>query len=185
MTLGGKQRRPAPGSERIGSQRGFSLLELMVVIIVISVLATVLFDRLQRYQELAEKTAMEITIMNLRSGLRLRVAELMIQDRMQEIASLAQENPVKWLDAPPPNYIGQADDAEPAIAPGSWYFDSRRRELVYIPRRTRFFQPGADREMAVRLRVTVVAQPQPNSNGAPPRAEGVALRQTNQYHWFE
>ena len=88
---------------------GFSLFELLIAAGVISVIAVLLLDRLLDYQAYAERTAMEVTIVNMRSGLRLRVAELMTQDRMQEVGKLVNENPVHWLETPPPNYLGELD----------------------------------------------------------------------------
>ena len=71
-------------------QRGFTIFELVVVIVIASVLAIILLNRLWYYQEIAEKTAMEMTVMNMRSGLRLRIAELMMRDKMSEAGQLMQ-----------------------------------------------------------------------------------------------
>ena len=84
-------------------QRGFTIFELVVVMVIASVLAIILLNRLWYYQEVAEKAAMEMTVMNMRSGLRLRIADLMMQGRMNEMAQLVQENPINWLETLPAN----------------------------------------------------------------------------------
>ncbi len=90
---------------------------------------------------------MEATIANMRSGLRVRVAELMIGGQMARMGDLLQENPITWLAAPPANYAGalpQADDGQPV--PGHWYFDAARQQLVYLPQHRRFFQSDGGAE---------------------------------------
>lgn len=165
-------------------QTGFTLLELAVAGIVIGILATILLNRMQRYQEIAEKTVMEATVVNMRSGLRLRVAELMMQDRMDEMGSLSRENPIAWLEAPPPNYLGQlAQPEQHAIPPGNWYFDQGRQELVYLPDRGRYFKPGPDREKAIRFHVTAVTRKQGEGDNARTRVEGVTLAPVKPYDW--
>ena len=73
------------------------MFELVVVIVITSVIVITLLNRFLYYQEMAEKSVMEMTVMNMRSGLRLRIAELIMQDRMSEAGRLLQENPITWL----------------------------------------------------------------------------------------
>ena len=135
-------------------QTGFTLLELAIVIMFISILASIFVNRMQRYQELAEKTVVEATVANMRSGLRYRVAELMMNGRMNEMGSLSRENPMSWLKAPPSNYLGQvAPSSQQRIPPGSWYFDQRRHELTYLLQHSRYFKPGPDGQKMIRFRV--------------------------------
>ncbi len=161
-------------------QRGFTLLELVVVIAVTSMLAIILLNRLLYYQEVAEKTAMEMTVMNMRSGLRLRIADLMTQDRMREAVQLLQENPVTWLESPPPNYMGKVSGQKSAeMIPGQWYFDPGQQELVYRVQHDRFFKSGTDEESTIRFHVTAVQYPRQGG-----KAEGITLAPVTPYHWF-
>jgi prepilin-type N-terminal cleavage/methylation domain-containing protein len=59
--------RPSP-------RAGFTLFELIVVICLVGIFAAVALDRLLRYQEIAEKTAMQSTIGALRSAQTLQAA---------------------------------------------------------------------------------------------------------------
>lgn len=164
-------------------QRGFTIFELVVVIAIASVMVTILLNRLWYYQEVAEKTAMEMTLMNMRSGLRLRIADLMMQDRMSEAAQLTQENPITWLETLPLNYRGQMAGLNPtAMIPGSWYFDAGRQELVYQVQHDRFFKSGE--ENTIRFHVTAVKHPRQDGNSIVRKVEGITLTSVTQYHWF-
>jgi general secretion pathway protein G len=159
-----------------GKQVGFTLFELVGIIFVASVLALVLFDRLLFFQAQAEKTVMEMTVINMRSGLRLRVAELMMQNRMDEVGSLVHENPINWLAAPPSNYIGEFQNPEQnAIPANTWYFDTWRRELVYTLGHDHILGAEPAHETALRFRVAAVERPPVNGAGAVPKVEGVTL----------
>lgn len=122
-------------------QHGFSLFELVVVICLFSILVGVFVHRFLFLQELAEKTAMETTVINMRTGMRYQLAELMVQGRSYEMSAMLERNPIVWLTTPPANYAGEFDEAsaEP-IPPGNWYFDKKRRELVYQPRHHEYIQ---------------------------------------------
>ncbi|MES2364855.1 MAG: hypothetical protein V4563_03100 [Pseudomonadota bacterium] len=159
-----------------GRQAGFTLFELMGIILLVSVLSLLLYDRFLGYQALAEKTSMEMTVINMRSGLRLRIAELMMEGRVDKMAGLLDENPIKWLAAPPPNYIGAFQNPEQhAIPRNAWYFDTRRHELVYIPGRNSIFTTDPVHSMAQRFRVTAVMNQPGIGTGAVAKVQGVTL----------
>lgn len=175
---------PASGSacRRLsGREHGFSLLEFFIAAGVISVIAVLLLERVLSYQEYAEKAAMELTVVNMRSGLRLRVAELMTQDRLHEAGKLVNENPVRFLETPPPNYLGELARPVPkTLAQGNWYFDTTTRELVYLPQGNRFFMaPWRDRKEVMRFQVISVRQAQGMGGESESRIEWVTLVRTN------
>jgi prepilin-type N-terminal cleavage/methylation domain-containing protein len=108
---------------------GFTLFELAAAIVIISILAWVLLTRLAFYQEMAEKAAMESMVRVIKTGLQIRLAELIIGNRQGEAAMLEVEDPMQWLDARPANY-GGAYSEPPTL--GKWYFDATTRQLVYV-----------------------------------------------------
>jgi len=169
----------APAASHRRRQGGSGWLEFAVSAVVIAVLAAVLLPALLAYQALAEKTAVDLTIMNLRTGLRLRIAELILAGREREVAGLAGANPVRWLEHPPERYLGEIDPPEGlgGIARGAWFFDRRRLELVYRVHHESWFAPAPGEAAAVRLRVA--AEGVPTGNGA---LSGVALRVTRDYN---
>lgn len=159
-------------------QRGYSRFELVFVIIIASIVMLVLLDRTRHFQALAEKHAMQMTIINMRSGLRLQVAELLIAERMDEVDDLVTENPINWLEAPPPNYLGELRNPQRSTLPGNtWYFDPGRRELVYIPHRGNFFWEDPAGEKTVVLRVTAAKRSPVIVGSGAPKVQGIALVQ--------
>jgi general secretion pathway protein G len=115
--------------------RGSRVLELSAVIAVSATLAGVLLERLLYYQELSEKTAVELTLLNIRSGVRQQIADKMIHARESELEQVLEANPVSWLQKPPPGYAGEISSAGAAsLAGGSWFYDADRGELGYVPR---------------------------------------------------
>ncbi len=138
---------------RWSRRAGFTLLELVVVIGLVGILASVALERLLRYQEIAEKTAMEATIGALRSAQTLQVASRILHTGLPSAATLAEENPIDWLATPPAGYLGGLYDPPIAqVPPGSWYFDMKNKELVYRPQRTRFLLPAPDGTDRIRFR---------------------------------
>jgi general secretion pathway protein G len=118
--------------DTVTTGRGFSLFDLVVSISLISVLIGVFAQRFLYLQEFAEKTAMEMTVMNMRTGLRYKLAELMVTGQSAHVADLLEENPIRWLDVPPENYAGEfVDPSKAEIKAGSWYYDQGRRLLVF------------------------------------------------------
>ncbi|HWQ40086.1 MAG TPA: hypothetical protein VNM24_16000 [Burkholderiales bacterium] len=170
-------------STAVRRQVGASRFELLLAVSIIAIVAGVLLERLAFYQEYAEKVAMDLTIAAMRAGLRSRVADLLIADRVSEISTLAEENPVRWLDREPGNYLGELDGPPQEEPRGKWYFDRGRQELVYTANNRRFFTPSVYRDYTVRLRaMRIQARVVPAGKKAEP--EWVALVIVNDYRWF-
>lgn len=132
---------------RMRPGRGFSLLELVVVIGVVAVLVAIAAERMLRYVELAEKVTMETTVSTLKSALALRFAAAYLGGQQGEIARLPLENPFDWLAERPGTYVGELYDPRLKDLPrGVWYFDRSRRQTVYVPARTRYLvaDPSGD-----------------------------------------
>ncbi len=137
----------APGTR----QRGFTLIELIVVITIVVILAKVLLDRIWFYQEQAEKAAMEQVAGALQTALVLQYAQLLTHGQMSEAKTLTTENPLRWLMQKPDNYSGEFYGVTPgAVVPGNWVFDLKSRELIYVPYRTEYFVAGTDGKKLVR-----------------------------------
>ncbi len=143
-----------------GFSKGFSLIELIIVIAIISILMTFLLERVWYYQELAEKTAMQEEAGAIQSALSMRHAKDYVRGNQESINLLTSENPVKWLQKLPKNYSGEFYDPSPrSVAPGSWMFDLRAHELIYVPDRADHFVPGKDGKKWIRFHVNVQYEP--------------------------
>lgn len=176
---------PAPRGMLRGG--GFTLLELVVVAVVVGILAAVFLNRVLFYQEQAEKIVMETTARNIRIGLRIRLAGMMIHNRQSEISLLAGENPINWLASRPGNYLGEYSGSKPEEMQASgWYFDVKEKTLVYLPDMVEYFQPDPAGRKRVRYRVAPVYG-RDKENGAVADnkiVEDVVLELREPYRWF-
>ena len=168
-----------------GNQCGASFVEFAVSTALIGIVVGALLERALYYQEYAEKIAMESTAENIRTGLRYKVADLMLANRMSEIPALADENPMVWLGERPPNYLGELESAPADEAKGQWHFNKRNRELVYTVNNRRHFSPSLYRDFSVRYRpmrvsTGTVTERSPGSAGT-----WVSLVLMGEYAWFQ
>ena len=114
-------------------------MELLVTGVVILLLFSILNVFLTHYQGQAERDLVDLTLRNMRTGLRLHVATLSVEGKRSQIVQLADSNPVTWLGQFPADYLGALDNAPPRETRG-WYFDQSTRELAYRPQSSGF--PG-------------------------------------------
>lgn len=160
---------------------GFTLFELMVVIVIFSMLVAVLLNRLGYYLELAEKAAMESTLRAIKTGLQTRLAELIITRRQAETSMLEVEDPTRWLEQKPPNYAGAY--REPA-EPGHWYFDERQRQLVYVVNSGQRLEiEGAPGAKELRFRVLLLVDRHEAGGKRVQSVSGVTLVPVRAYRW--
>ena len=179
-----KKPRRGPGKRA----QGFTLLELVVVIIIISTLAAVLMDRVLFYQEAAERAAMEQMAGILRSALQFQVADRLLKGKTRELPLLVQDNPMDWLAEQPGNYVGVRFNPKPGEVPkGDWYFDLKDKQLVYIVARGSHFMPNQAGRKEVRYKVRLVysRDAQVNPSGVDEKEiNGVILALAEPYQWF-
>lgn len=162
--------------------RGFTLFELVLVIVVVALAASILFGRTLDYQEMAEKTAMEQTAGVVRSALAMQLSGLIARGRMEDIPKLKAVNPMMLLAEVPKNYVGEYYGTPDDIPAGSWYFDLKSRELVYLIRHGMHFQSKQKGSKAVLYRVNLVYNdwlPAADSK----EAGGILLQEVQPYTW--
>lgn len=112
-------------------EAGFSLLELVVVIIIIGILLVTALNRLLPYLDEAERVSVLTVESQLKNTLVMEAAQRIVRGQYASIAELEQVNPMSLLLEAPDNYIGERR-ADPAEVPARrWYFDPDRRRLIY------------------------------------------------------
>jgi len=168
-----------------GKQCGASFVEFAVSIALMGIVVGVLLERALYYQEYAEKIAIESTAENIRTGLRYKVADLILASRMSEIPTLADENPMLWLGKRPPNYLGELESAPSEEAKGQWHFDKRNRELVYTVNNRRHFSPSLYRDFSVRYRVMRISAGAVTDSSPKSAGTWVSLVLVAEYGWFQ
>ena len=151
--MGPLQRRP----QALAPARGFTLIELLVVVCVVAVLFGIALDRLLRYQELAERAALEQNLAAINVALTSKFAALIVAGRGDSIAQEVGANPVNFLVRPPENYLGEWYAPPEPPTRRSWYFDRQSGDLVYVPNRSRYLAISG--QPADRLRFSIVLSP--------------------------
>jgi general secretion pathway protein G len=161
------------------SRAGFTLIELILVIIIISVLGVAAFDRFLYYQERAEKAAVEATLAALKMGLQFQLAELIVTNRQMTAARLERENPVRWLQEPPANYLGEY--SRPTQS-GNWYYATSDHELIYVPNNSAYLATSGNENKELRFRVVI----RYNTDAATGRKtpSGAAIIHAREFKWF-
>jgi prepilin-type N-terminal cleavage/methylation domain-containing protein len=177
--------KPDARSRRRETGRGFSLLELLLVISLVAILFTVALDRSLRYLELAEKAAMESTVGALKSALSLRLGSLYATVGRAATARLGDENPFDLLSQTPEQYAGALfDPALAEVEPGAWYYDRASRQVVYRPQRTRYLvRPRPEVDPRIRFEVLAHRFEDESRPSAAEGLVGVDIRPTTPYLW--
>ena len=167
--------------------RGFSLLELVIVIVIISVLMVLAVSRLLALMVDAERVSMEMVNGTLRSAIGMKIAESVVKSRIGDLASLDGSNPMQLLAETPRNYLGELNAADPVkLEDGNWYFDLRDKTLVYLVRNKGFFVGGQDNPARARFALRLVYSDR-NRNGvfdaSVDTVEGLRLSPVEKYSW--
>ena len=166
---------------------GFSLLELVIVIVIVSVLMVFAMSRLLALMVDAERVTMETVAGTLRSAIGMKVADHIVKSKVSELSAFEGSNPMALLAETPHNYLGELDGADPAkLEDGSWYFDKRDKTLVYLVRNKGFFTGGQSGPPRARFAVRLVYSDS-NGNGVfDPGAdtvEGLRMTPVEKYSW--
>lgn len=161
--------------------RGFSLVELSIVLALVAIFVAIFLDRALYYRELAEKSAMEQVALDLRSSVNLRVAELVLENRFGDLPGLAAANPMDLLPGAPPNYLGVLPDRGlQDVVTGSWYFDKNAKEVVYFVDLGNNFESAWPSTRRVAWHVVLVSGP----DGAKAPPQWARLELVRPYRWF-
>ncbi len=159
--------------------RAFSFLETCAVIALLSTFAGALLAGLLYYQELAEKTTVELTLLNVRSGIRFEIADKMIHGRTAELDRVLDSNPVNWLENAPPGYVGELVESDIGrVNPGEWFYDRERRQLAYVPKRALHLKLESSTDRALRWRIRGVRSGRGD-------VEDLSIVSVNRYTWFQ
>ena len=171
---------------KLHHQQGFTLLELVVVLIIISGLLAFAFDRLLKLEVQAERAAMEQVIGNLKSALALTIGKHIATDDIPGLRKYLDTNPMDLLADTPPTYLGSYVGQPPKLANGAnWYYDQSSQSLVYVTGNPAYFQSEGTEKSVTRLKILPVYDDK-NGNGrfdAGDSLAGLKLAATAPYHW--
>jgi len=137
--------------------RGFTLVELLVVVSIVALSIGLGLARLLKYQELGERAAVEQNVAAINTALTLRFAAYVISGNASGIEADVGSNPVRFLERAPQGYLGELYAADPKTLPrASWYFDPATGELIYLPARRWYLSSGVPPE-TIHFRVALTA----------------------------
>lgn len=110
---------------------GFTLLELVVVIVIISTLLVTAITRLLPYLDEAERVSVLTIESQLKNTLVMEAAQRIVRGESASISELEQINPMALMLQAPDNYIGEQRSSRDSVPQKRWYFDPDRKRLVY------------------------------------------------------
>jgi hypothetical protein len=119
------------------------MLEIAVVAIVMSILAGFLLQRLVSYQAQAELAAVERVAAIIRTALTLESAQLRVRGKGDQVALLADRNPMELLMEKRENYLGEFFSPDlRTLEKGNWLYDRKDKSLVYLLNNGKTFPTG-------------------------------------------
>ncbi len=169
---------------RLYKAQGFSLFELIVVILLIGIFMTLAIDNLLRLQVDAERASVQHVIGSLNSAINLEAAERVVKQGVSSLKALENTNPMAYVSETPFSYAGLYSDlAASSAANASWYFDPDAKILVYKVRNQKYFKSELEGTPRIRLKVTLIYSD--NSATGPASAiRGVHLQSLDNYNWI-
>ncbi|MBK8065387.1 MAG: hypothetical protein IPK29_16090 [Betaproteobacteria bacterium] len=153
------------------------VLQSALYVAVACALAAALLSRLLVLSEAAEKAAMEATLGRVQGALYVKLAQAALTGAQGAAQDWTERNPFVLAEAVPANYAGElhAPDLR-ELARGQWYYDTVRREVVYLLRQSRAFAGDGSEPPNLRFRLEVERGP----GGGYRR---VTLRSLTSYVW--
>lgn len=168
-------------------QQGFTLLELVVVIIIISTLIYVALSRLIKLEVQAERASMQMVIGNINSAIAMVISKHIADDDIPGLRRYIDSNPMDLLAQAPASYLGSFAGPPARLDQGvHWYFDRTDHALVYVTGNPRYFQSDGPNKSVTKLKIVPVYDDN-NHNGrfdAGDRLAGLKLTPTAAYHWY-
>jgi hypothetical protein len=159
------------------------MFEMIAAIALVLLIGTAFLERLSFYQEIAEKAAMESTLRLIKTGLQVRLAELIITNRQAEAVQLETEDPTRWLERRPANFAGPYRERPEG---GAWYFDALEKQLVYVANSGKHLKlTGAGEPREIRFRARLLKDRVRTAGGTIESVTGVTLAPVYPYHWSE
>jgi len=112
-------------------RRPLTKLEAGIFAGVVGIFLTVFAHYMLGYMEVAERVAMQATLINTSGAINVRLAQSFLDQRPGP-KDVTERNPFDVAGAAPPNFARNADLS--TLASGQWAYDSEHAELVYVPR---------------------------------------------------
>ena len=196
------------------SSRNLTRLELTFALLIIALMLGTFSARILALYAAAEERAVQATVVNINTALRMYLYQLVIEGRLIDAVQWGGANPMalieQWgrvidagtLEKAPElaglsavatgfssRYLGEFDDPDLAtVEGGQWYFDRRARALVYRVQNTEFFRSALKGPARIRFRVALQFDDENNDgeyNSESDALQGAALKPMENFYWIE
>lgn len=164
-------------------QRGLTLLELAVVVLVISAVGLVALHYYYKLMVDIERTTMERDVSAIRSAIGLQIAAHYVAGKMTELEGWTGGNPMELLVEPPDNYRGVIEQVDLELKKGSWYFDKSRGILIYLARNRLYFESELDNPAWAEFRLEALYTERQSGETVYQQVSGLELKTIHPYRW--
>lgn len=167
------------------NQRGFTFLELVVVITIISALAVVALNYYYKLLVDVERTSMEHDLGVMRSAISMQVAGHFVAGDMAGLKKLIDSNPMDLLAEKPSNYLGVISHYKlEDIETGSWFYDIQTQSLLYLARNQVYLETALKEPARVRFKIFPVYSDRKQDERTEKYISGLTLKELEPYRWL-
>ena len=167
----------------LSKQCGFSLFEIIIVVLLIGVMMSIAIDRMLQLQIVAERVSVQQLLGTLKGVVNLQAADIVVHKGLSSMRTLEKSNPMLYLQEPPKNYLGIKDDRDAGqLKKGIWYFDPNKNILVYIVENTDYFVTSLSGTPRIRFQVSLIYKNNIDT-GRADEIRGVTVKSLDDYHW--
>ncbi|HYX45982.1 MAG TPA: hypothetical protein VE820_04070 [Sphingomicrobium sp.] len=152
-------------------RRRLTRVEIAAYAVLIAAALVVFSKFVLDYMEMAERTAMEMTVSNVTSALNIYFATHVMAGEQPASGDWTKKNPFELAHTFPAGYLGELGQRDPAMVERpAWFFDAANAELLYLPRLHGHLSSAREGELRFRL--------QPRGSGF-----GFVLVPASPYEW--
>lgn len=176
---------PLVGGFAVSKQRGFTLFELIVGIVLISILAVVALNQFHKLLVDVESASMELDLSIMRSAISMQVAEHLAASNLAGLNKLVAKNSIDLLADKPKNYLGVFSRYKlESIEKGCWFYDSKVQTLICTVRNQLYFETELAEQARARFKVVPVYSDRTGGGGRTKYISGVMLQELEPYRWL-
>jgi len=129
-------------------RRPLTKLEAALYAGLLGILVALFAQQMLGYLEIAERAAMQATLINTTSAINVRLAQALAQ--RSDAVDWSHRNPFELAGMSPPNFARDADLG--SLESGHWAYNAAAGELLYLPR-LRFGLWTSDGQRVLRFRL--------------------------------